>query len=167
MPLYICILPFMKKIIISLLIVSVVISCGSKDKCTSRTDGTVPPSEVAQIESYLASKSISGAIKDPRGFYYIIDRPGSGTNPTVNSNVSVYYIGELVDGTKFDERVTKPISFNLSGVIKGWQYGVPLIQPGGKIRLFLPPSLCYGCAGSGPVPPGAMLIFDISLDKVF
>lgn len=157
----------MKNVLAFLFIAVLAISCGSKDKCTSRTDGTVPPSEVAQIESYLASKSITNAVKDPRGFYYIIDRPGSGTNPTVNNSVSVYYIGELVDGTKFDQRLTTPISFSLSGVIKGWQYGLPLIQTGGKIRLFLPPSLCYGCTGSGPVPPGAMLIFDISLDKVF
>ena len=88
------------------------------------------------IEEYLASNNLTNSVvKDPRGFYYKIQEPGSGTTPTLTSRVKTLYKGMLTNGTVFDQSLVNPIEFTLNGVIAGWQYGIPLIKPGGKIIL--------------------------------
>ena len=46
--------------------------------------------------------------------------------------VEVHYEGTLVDGTVFDSSYARgePISFPLSGVIRGWTEGLQLMKPG-------------------------------------
>jgi FKBP-type peptidyl-prolyl cis-trans isomerase len=48
----------------------------------------------------------------------------------------------------------------------GWQYGLPLIKPGGKILLYLPPSLGYGSSPVGTIPANSVLIFEVQLVSV-
>ena len=118
------------------------------------------------IEEYLAANNLTNAVvSDPRGFYYKIQEPGSGTTPSLSSRVKTLYKGMLTSGKVFDQSDT-PIEFPLNGVITGWQYGIPLIKPGGKITLYLPPSLGYGPYGAGSIPGNAGLIFDVSLISV-
>lgn len=119
------------------------------------------------IEEYLAANNLTNnVVKDQRGFYYKIQEPGSGTTPTLTSRVKTLYKGMLTNGNVFDESLVTPIEFTLNGVIAGWQYGIPLIKPGGKITLYLPPSLGYGPYGTGPIPGNAGLIFDVTLVSV-
>jgi FKBP-type peptidyl-prolyl cis-trans isomerase FkpA len=80
----------------------------------------------------------------------------------------VSYTGWLYDSTKADGKGTQfdgspSASFLLSGVIAGWQRGVPGMKVGGQRRLVIPPDLAYGSSGNGPVPPNATLVFDIGL----
>jgi FKBP-type peptidyl-prolyl cis-trans isomerase FkpA len=133
--------------------------CG-KDTCQDVTT-VAPATEVSAVETYLASKSIS-ATKDTRGFYFVKTLAGGNAFPTICNSVTVKYSGFLTNGTKFDES-TAPTTFNLSDLITGWKEGIPLIGKGGKITLYLPPSLAYGVNGSGTIPPNAVLIFDIEL----
>src|SRR3954470_16107921 len=93
---------------------------------------------------------------------------GTGVEAVQTSRVTVGYTGWLYDtskpdgkGTQFD---TSPSStFALTGVIAGWQRGVPGMKVGGQRRLIVPPELAYGSAGNGPIPPNATLVFDIGL----
>ena len=86
--------------------------------------------------------------------------------PTVCNRVTVRYSGRLTSGAVFDSNLTG-ISFTLGQLIVGWQKGIPLIRPGGKITLYVPPSLGYGAAGAPPtIPANAYLIFDIDLVAV-
>ena len=55
------------------------------------------------------------------------------------------------------------VQFNLSGLIIGWQEGIPLIAPGGSITLYLPPSLAYGSTAVGSIPANSILVFTIDL----
>jgi hypothetical protein len=92
-----------------------------------------------------------------------------GTGPAVETGdtITVQYTGWLKDtGTQFDtSRDDKqPLTSPLSGLIQGWQQGVPGMKPGGIRQLEIPAALAYGSAGSPPsIPPNADLVFEIKL----
>jgi FKBP-type peptidyl-prolyl cis-trans isomerase FkpA len=118
------------------------------------------------LEEYIKRAGITDAVKDSRGFYYKIINEGQGNNPTATSRVTVFYKGTRTNGVIFDHTSNSPVSLGLNQVILGWQYGVPLIKPGGKIILYLPPSLGYGSQAAGSIPPNSVLIFEVQLVSV-
>ena len=130
-----------------------------------------PASEVTQLEAYLASASIT-ATKHCSGMYYTIDAAGSGSSATACSTVGVKYKGQLTNGNVFDQTTT-PVSFNLGSLIEAWKKGIPMIKPGGKIKLYCPPSLAYGSqvvrdgAGNTVIPANSILIFEVELINVY
>ncbi|CAN5396467.1 FKBP-type peptidyl-prolyl cis-trans isomerase [soil metagenome] len=94
---------------------------------------------------------------------------GSGTAVKPGERVECHYIGWLTDGTVFDSSKNggKPITFGLNQVIKGWQDGIPGMQPGGVRRLYIPSDMGYGARGYPPViPGGATLVFEVELIAV-
>jgi FKBP-type peptidyl-prolyl cis-trans isomerase FkpA len=95
----------------------------------------------------------------PSGLYYVIDQPGTGNNPTINSTVTVNYKGYFTNEQIFDGSTA---TFPLSNVIKGWQLGIPLFKKGGKGKLLLPSRLGYKNGVTG-IPAGSVLIFEIDL----
>jgi FKBP-type peptidyl-prolyl cis-trans isomerase FkpA len=140
-----------------LLVVSM--ACNSKEDCSAPTK-KAPDSEVQALEAYLTSVGVT-ASKDPHGFYYTINVPGGASKPTICSTISVKYTGRLMNGSIFDS--STGATFALSNLITGWQQGIPYIGKGGKITLYLPPSLGYGSQASGSIPANSILIFDIEL----
>jgi FKBP-type peptidyl-prolyl cis-trans isomerase len=93
-----------------------------------------------------------------------------GTGPEAKSghNVSVHYVGTLVDGKKFDSSRDRndPFEFKLGAgmVIKGWDQGVAGMKVGGLRKLTIPAELGYGSRGYPPViPANATLIFEVEL----
>jgi len=97
---------------------------------------------------------------------------GTGPAATASSTVTVQYVGVLYKGGKqfdasWDDGSGQPTSLPLSGVIKGWQEGIPGMRVGGRRELIIPASLGYGAAGSPPkIPPNAALVFVIDLHGV-
>jgi FKBP-type peptidyl-prolyl cis-trans isomerase len=91
--------------------------------------------------------------------------PGLGAQPTLTNTVSTVYTGKLLNNTQFDASAN-PVSFLLSGVIKGWQIAIPLIKKGGRIKMVIPSSLAYGCNGSGSIAPNSPLYFEVTLTDV-
>ena len=82
--------------------------------------------------------------------------------------MTVSYTGWLYDTSKPDGKGTQfdanpSATFALTGVIAGWQRGVPGMKVGGQRRLIIPPELAYGRSGNGAIPPNATLVFDIAL----
>lgn len=131
--------------------------------CTAKIpEVNVPATEISQIEAYLTANNITNAVKHPAGFYYIIEVEGTGNRPTVCTNVAFTYKGQLTNGTVFDQSTT-PVLYPLAQLITGWQIGLPLIKTGGKIRLFLPPSLGYGSSAVPGIPANSVLIFDVTI----
>ena len=94
---------------------------------------------------------------------------GTGPAAKPSSTVTVQYVGELYKGGKqfdasWNDGNGQPASLPLSGVIKGWQQGIPGMKVGGRRELIIPPSLGYGAAGSPPkIPANATLVFVIDL----
>lgn len=132
--------------------------------CKKTSDDTNKQLEVdkALIENYLSENNLT-AESTASGLYYIIENPGTGTQPTIDSEVTVRYSGKFLSGTVFDSGTA---SFPLSNVIKGWQEGIPLYKAGGKGTLIIPSGLAYGPNGSGPIPGNTVLLFDIYLISV-
>ncbi|XP_043471413.1 46 kDa FK506-binding nuclear protein-like [Leptopilina heterotoma] len=95
---------------------------------------------------------------------------GNGSPAKPGRNVSVYYVGRLKNGKKFDEtKGGEGFKFKLGGgdVIKGWDVGISGMKVGGKRRLTIPPAMGYGHKGSPPVIPGnSTLVFEVELKNV-
>ena len=117
------------------------------------------------IQQYISDNNLS-AQSTGSGLYYVIDVPGTGENPTVSSNVTVAYTGSLTDGSIFDQSNSNGITFPLSGVIQGWQEGIPLFKEGGSGILLIPSALGYGSQSVGSIPANSVLIFDVNLIDV-
>jgi FKBP-type peptidyl-prolyl cis-trans isomerase len=122
-----------------------------------------PATEIDAVQAYLSANSITAA-RHCSGLFYVIDNAGTGATPTACSDVAVTYEGKLTNGNTFD-KAENPVPFNLSRVITGFKNGVPLIKAGGKIRLYIPPSLGYGPnpTPDGSIPGNSILIFDVTL----
>jgi FKBP-type peptidyl-prolyl cis-trans isomerase FkpA len=162
----------MRKLSLCLLFAMALLSgCFKKnDGCSfSNNNITAPASEVTDLENYLFGNGITTAVKHPTGFYYEVLSQGTGAKPELCSVVNVGYTGKLTNGNAFDQQ--QSISFRLGSLIEGWRKGLPLIQKGGHIKLYLPPSLGYGAVdvkdgNNVVVPANSILIFDINLIDV-
>ena len=143
-------------------------------------DLTIETSQVL-IDSAIITKFIADNSLDAQhlgnGLYAVIDDPGTGLNPTINSTVRVKYNGKfielndenkLVEGASFDFSSDSGISFPLTNVIVGWQLGIPAFKTGGIGQLIIPSDLAYGPSGtgSGSIPPNSILVFDIELLEI-
>lgn len=131
-------------------------------------DKTLSPEEQLQediriIKQYLADNNLT-ADSTTNGLHYIITQEGTGGHPSLQSTVTVKYKGYLTDGSVFDQTSgSKTAKFNLSGLIEGWQIGIPLLKKGGKGTFLLPSAIGYGPGGSSSIPPNSVLIFEIEL----
>lgn len=95
-----------------------------------------------------------------------------GDGPVVpeEATVTVHYTGALVaDGVIFESSRdgSRPVTFGLHQVIKGWTIGVPGMKVGGTRRLLIPSDLAYGPRRvSSAIGPNSDLVFDIELIDV-
>lgn len=99
-------------------------------------------------------------------------RPGGGLGAKNGESIAVHYTGTLVDGKKFDSSRDRgePFVFTLGvgQVIKGWDLGISGMKVGEVRKLTIPAALGYGERGTpgGPIPPNAVLVFEIELLKI-
>lgn len=89
---------------------------------------------------------------------------GTGKTPAEADKVLVNYKGTLVDGTVFDQNDS--IDFNVNGVVKGFKEGLMNMKEGGKAIFTMPSDLAYGDRGTGNIPGGATLQFEVTMLKV-
>ncbi len=111
------------------------------------------------LENGLITQVLSGGVH-----IVIHDAGDTDKKPTINSSVVATYEGRLTDGTIFDS--AENASFQLSGVIQGWQIGLQEIGEGGSCTLIIPPSAGYGGIQTGNIPPNSVLIFDVDMHTV-
>lgn len=94
---------------------------------------------------------------------------GTGAEAKAGDKITVHYKGTIAtSGVKIDSSYDRgePATFALSGLIQGWQDGIPGMKVGGKRRLVIPSELGYGSQGSSSVPPNTDLVFEIELIAV-
>jgi FKBP-type peptidyl-prolyl cis-trans isomerase len=124
---------------------------------------------IAAGEKFLAANKTKPGIKTTAsGLQYEVVVQGNGPKPTVADSVTCHYKGTLIDGTEFDNSYKRgePITFPVSGVIKGWTEALQLMPEGSKYKLYVPQQLAYGPNEVGNIPAGSVLIFDVELIKV-
>ena len=94
---------------------------------------------------------------------------GTGTEVLPTSTLTVHYTlmtwsnGSLVESSWSGGQ---PATFPLSGVIVGWQEGLPGAKVGGRRLLVIPADKGYGPNGSGPIGPNETLIFVVDIIAV-
>src|ERR1700733_1038378 len=120
-------------------------------------------------DAFLAeNKTKEGVVTLPSGLQYKILTTGTGPKPTATDSVACNYKGTLIDGKEFDSSYKRgqPVTFPVSGVIKGWTEALQLMPAGSKWQLFIPSDLAYGDAGRPGIPPGATLVFEVELVSI-
>ena len=156
----------------------VAISAMLLSACT--TDGGVDPmvnsatnssTNPAVTGSKGAKPTISAPVGNPPAALTKTDIfEGDGKEAVANSTLEVHYTlmawstGVLVESS-WDSGQTA--TFPLSGVIAGWQQGIPGMKEGGRRLLVIPPDLGYGAQGAGgAIGPNETLIFVVDLISV-
>jgi FKBP-type peptidyl-prolyl cis-trans isomerase FkpA len=150
------------------LVAVLLMSCNDKKKeenATPVTTNETVPNNEAEIVKYIADNHLK-ATRSQSGLYYVIEEAGTGKQPTADSEVTVAYKGTFTNKEVFDQSDEKGISFPLQNVIPGWTEGIQYFKEGGKGILLIPSDLGYGPNGTGPIPGGSVLIFEINLISV-
>lgn len=132
--------------------------------------GSPPPRIVwrAAQDSFLNENiKQEGWEQTEEGLQYHVEKESSddAPKPAPGSRVTVHYEGRLINGDVFDSSYDRgqPATFPLSGVIRGWQIGLPMMREGEIWQFAIPAALGYGERNAGPIPAGSTLLFKVEL----
>ncbi|KAF7140388.1 hypothetical protein RHSIM_Rhsim06G0063300 [Rhododendron simsii] len=123
---------------------------------------SAPPLKVGEEREIITSSSGRSSLKKK------LLKPGIGWDtPEFGDEVTVHYVGSLIDGTKFDSTRDKdePFSSKLGygQVVTGFDHAIITMKKG-EIALFtLPPELGYGAMGRNGVPPNCAIQLEVEL----
>jgi FKBP-type peptidyl-prolyl cis-trans isomerase len=129
--------------------------------------------QLAASEAFFAElKKNTNVVGMPSGLRYEILKPGTGPYPKAGKTVEITYVGRLLDGKVFDQTEGGD-TYNVElknppgpWPIAGWTEGLQRINKGGKIKLYIPPSLGYGDQAYDGAPPYSTLIYEIEVADV-
>jgi len=107
------------------------------------------------IKNYLADNNLTNIAKKVKNIngrpdtitvYYIIEKPSTvSTLYSPSSRVTLGYTGRALNSaTPFAQSGDIPPSFVLGDVLRGWQFGIPMVNKGGIIRLIFASRYGYG-----------------------
>ncbi|MFO0867486.1 MAG: FKBP-type peptidyl-prolyl cis-trans isomerase [Pirellulales bacterium] len=102
------------------------------------------------------------------GLQYEVIKAGTGkATAKATDTIKAHYHGTLIDGTVFDTtQGDQPVVIEVASAIAGWTEALQLMRAGDKWRLYVPSELAYGPEGFGPVPPNAVLVFELELLEI-
>jgi FKBP-type peptidyl-prolyl cis-trans isomerase FklB len=125
----------------------------------------------ASATDFLAKNGAKKGVQTTAsGLQYKVIKAGDAKAPAIaaTDEVTVNYRGKLIDGTEFDSSYSRgtPATFQVGGVIKGWQEALVLMKPGANYELYVPPELAYGAQARPTIPANSLLIFDVELLSV-
>lgn len=87
--------------------------------------------------------------------------------PEFNDEVTVHYVGTLLDGTKFDSTRDKDSSVTMKlgqgEVVAGLDHGIITMKKGECALFTLPPELGFGVAGRDAVPTNSFVRYEVEL----
>ncbi|MCR4966065.1 MAG: FKBP-type peptidyl-prolyl cis-trans isomerase [Bacteroidales bacterium] len=122
--------------------------------------------EVEDILAYAKEHNMGKATEE--GIYIKTTKKGNGPLVEQMQDVTVDYVGKLLDGTEFDNSIQRgePFTFKLGShqVIPGWEIAVSKLHVGEEATVLIPSSMAYG-DGNQVIPPYSPLVFDIKVIK--
>ena len=142
-------------------------ACGGKAKVADTASSTGLPTVTANAGAAPTISAPTGTAPTTLQTKDII--VGTGAEVKVTSTLTVHYTlmtwsnGKIVESSWTGGQ---PATFPLSGVIAGWQQGLPGAKVGGRRLLVIPADLGYGPNGSGPIGPNETLIFVVDIIAV-
>lgn len=127
------------------------------------------PAAAPAIDPFLANNAKQpGVVTLPSGLQYKVVKAGDPKtgSPKTGDVIKVNYEGSLTDGTVFDSTANrgKPMLMQLYRLVPAWMEALPLMHTGDEWTIWAPPSLGYGDQGAGPIPPGSVLVFKLTLE---
>lgn len=108
-------------------------------------------------------------IETESGLKYKITKQGTGEYPMNGDKIWVHYYTKLTNDSIISTSINKgPLDVFLGQgqLIKGWEEGLKLLQPGGSILLVIPPHLAYGNTEQYGIPANSTLICEVNLLQV-
>lgn len=156
-------------------------ACGgsASDEAADGATDTASSGEENTVSQDTAGVEVSGAAdakpeitipdSEPPAELVIADlSEGDGEEVEAGASVTTHYVGvSWSTKEQFDSSWDRgePITFPLSGVITGWQEGIPGMKVGGRRLLVIPPDMAYGDnpPPGAPIKPGETLVFVIDL----
>lgn len=138
-------------------------SCGAEIDLSA--DPAQRSADIAAIDDYLSSNQLF-AHTDPTGIRYRVEEAGSGASAQLCNEVTMTYTAtRMSDGEVFLEVSTPQVS-ELQNLITGLQIGIPKVNSGGTIVIYIPSVYGYGSAGTSGVPPNENLIYEVNLIEI-
>ena len=134
---------------------------------TAQAQRLDPPFDTLKFAPEL-DVDLANSSRVARGLYSKDQLIGNGRFARRGDEITVRYFGRLADGRAFTTTSEAPATFKLGGgtVIQGWERGISGMREGGIRQLVIAPELGYGKKGQPPIPPNAVLVFDVELISV-
>ena len=137
---------------------------GSQAQSSSNQNQLPLPAQFSVYEEYSNAESP----------LFIDTSIGNGAEVKPGDTVAIFYKGYLTTGVLFDQSrpdesgQLQPFVYQVGSgqVIPGWEATIPGMKVGGTRRLIIPSQFGYGPSGQDPIPPNAMLIFDVELAAI-
>lgn len=138
-------------------------ACGGKDKVADTASSGLPAvtANAGEAPTITAPTGTAPTTLETKDIIV-----GTGTEVVASSTLTVHYtLMTWSDGKIIESSWSggQPATFPLSGVIAGWQQGLPGAKVGGRRLLVIPADLGYGPNGSGPIGPNETLIFVVDI----
>lgn len=136
---------------------------------TSSTTSTTDTSTTSTTKLEGTQLSDFTPVSKVESLQIIDTKVGTGTAVKAGQTVNVDYTGALASTGKIFQSsldTGKSIDLSLSGVIEGWQQGIPGMKVGGTRRLVIPAAQAYGENPPSGIPANADLVFDITLHSI-
>lgn len=126
------------------------------------------------IANYMAANNLTGYTKTADGLWYKITTAPTGTDKIgINSDITLNYTGQMLNGTVFDNLyATTATNFgDISTLVTGFQEGLMILgKSNGSISMIIPSSIGYGTTSTGAanttIPANSCLRFDVTVTTV-
>eukprot|EP00443_Scrippsiella_acuminata_P095579 CAMPEP_0115382356 /NCGR_PEP_ID=MMETSP0271-20121206/6041_1 /TAXON_ID=71861 /ORGANISM="Scrippsiella trochoidea, Strain CCMP3099" /LENGTH=406 /DNA_ID=CAMNT_0002805659 /DNA_START=73 /DNA_END=1293 /DNA_ORIENTATION=+ len=124
------------------------------------------------VDFLVKSGQRDGIVQLASGLQYKVRHrgPSDGKKPGPSTPCKVHYRGILTDGTEFDSTYRRRLPAVMvpesNEVPPGLGEALRLMREGDRWEIILPSELGYGVTGAGPIPGGAVLVFELEMLEV-